>query len=148
LAAIDPVSRRRGLLVEVHPELGATVPPSVRREFCGRLFSRNIRVGMLVTPQVTLVIRDRLRTMQFRDDEYEVTELPTRSLLDAANLGPARTDEELSEQFANYLFAVAASWSTFVPDEAIPAFIPEVVAEVAQANIETWDGALERDDAR
>ena len=148
LAAIDPNSRRRGLLVEVHPELSEPVPSNILRDFCERLWLRHIRVGLLVTPDDTLVVRDRLSSRQFSADEYQVNALKTQTLLDAAQLGDARRDDELGRQFLEYLTAVAASWSRFLPSEAMPVMIPEVVSEIAKADFEAWDGPLEESDAR
>jgi len=148
LAAIDPSTRRRGLLAEIHPEIVGKPPESIIKDFCERLFLRNIRVGLLVTPMVTLVVRDRLRSMRFSRSEYDVVTLETQSLLDVAELGTASKDEGLGKQIHKYLAAVAASWSSFVPSDAIPAMIPEVVGELAQVDFEVWNGVLEESDAR
>ena len=148
IAAIDPSTRRRGLLVEVHPQLRDEIPPDVVNAFGRRLFERNIRVGMLVTPIKTLILRDLLRAMQFTPDEFAIGSVSTQALLNAGELGLAATDERLAQQVLDYLTAVAASWSTFLPTEAIPLMIPEAVGELAQADFELWDGLLEAQDAR
>lgn len=148
VAALDPATRRRGFLVEVHPELTADIPKPTLKSFLERLFIRNIRTGMLVTPDRTLVVRDRLSSMSFSPDEYHATPLVTQDLLDAAGLGIARRDEGLTRQVLDYVTAVAASWSSFIPDQAISAFLPEVVGELAEADFEVWDGPLDSDDAR
>jgi hypothetical protein len=38
---------------------------------------------------------------------------------------------------------VAGSWSTSVPDEALPMMLPEMVGGLAEARLEEWDDVLD-----
>src|SRR5690606_38155756 len=38
------------------------------------------------------------------------------------------------------LEAIASSWCSFLRESAIPAMVPDVVGNLAQANLEVWDG--------
>jgi hypothetical protein len=144
ITAIDPESRRRGFLVEVHPELEVEVPELVKTKFIQRLLLRNIHVGLLMTPDVTLVARDRLSAV----DKYITNTLKTTELFCAAQLGIPHRNESLTQQALEYLTAVGVSWSSAVPANAMSVLIPEVVAELAQVDLETWDGMLENNETR
>ena len=64
IAAIDPLSGSRELLVEVHPEIGE-ITDATLHAFAEKLFRRNVRVGLVMTPAQTVVLRDTLSSMQF-----------------------------------------------------------------------------------
>lgn len=147
IAAVDPRTGTRGLLVEVHP--GVSVPEQVIRSFKKRLFVRNIRVGLLVTRAQTMVLRDTLSSMDLSDNKYESHELNTKELLAAAQVRAATDQSEgaFTRQVVQMLEAVGSSWYSFLHPSAVSAMVPDVVGNLAEANIEVWDGLLDHDDA-
>lgn len=148
IAALDPVTGSRDLLVEVHPEL-AQVAPDVVRAFLERIFLRNIRVGMIVARKDTVVLRDTLSSMEFRDNRYEQHVLDTHALFTGAKIAAhsSLSEPEFVKCVVRMLEAIASSWYSFLHESAIPAMVPDVVGNLAQANLEVWDGLLERHDA-
>lgn len=146
IAALDPATGSRGLLAEVHPER-ADVPDAVLRDFCRRLFQRNVRVGLVITPTVVVVLRDTLSSMQLRDNRFERLDLSTPTLLAHAQLGAPRADAAFMKQIVTWLEAVASSWHSFLHDSAVAAMVPDVVGHLAGANLEVWEGLLEAHDA-
>lgn len=148
IIAVDPTTGRRGLLVEVHPDAAAqgdATPLADRLK--RRLFDRSIRVGLVFTPTTTLVVRDLLSTMEFDPNRFEVRSVPTADLLEHAGLGAPRHGDVFFEQVRTWLDAVGSSWYSFLSPKAAPAMVPDVVGHLAQANLESWDGLLERGDA-
>ncbi|MEO7034423.1 MAG: hypothetical protein ABI548_11020 [Polyangiaceae bacterium] len=148
IAALDPLTGTRALLVEVHREL--TSPShAVVAAFEERMFVRNVRVGLLVTPSKTLVLRDTLSSMQVPGNKYEVHEVQTADLLAGARVAvPVEQSEEaFTRQVVQMLEAVGSSWYTFLHPSAVTSMVPDVVGNLAQANLEVWDGVLEREDA-
>lgn len=147
VTAFDPLTGERSVIVEVHSDL-TSVPPQVRREFAERLFRRNVRVGMVVTPVKILVLRDTLSSMEFNDNKYELTELETGALFEHAKAGPpARQADALKAQVVRWLEAVGTSWYSFLHPSAVPALVPDVVGGLVDANLDVWDGLLDRHDA-
>lgn len=146
VAAIDPLNGSRGLLVEIHPDL-ADVSDAVVRAFAERLFRRNIRVGLIMTPARTVVLRDTLSSMQFNDNKYSIARLATDVLLAHAQLGPPRTGDAFLRQVITWLEAVGSSWYSFLHESAVPSMVPDVIGNLASASLETWDGVLEAHDA-
>jgi hypothetical protein len=146
IAAIDPKTGARGLLVEVHPERAA-VDDAMLEAFCRRLFNRNVRVGLLMTPSQTVVVRDMLTAMQFARNRFEEETIDTPTLLLHARLGaPARGDRFVS-QVRTWLEAIGGSWYSFLHDSAVGVMVPDVVGHLVEADLETWDGVLEAHDA-
>lgn len=148
IVALDPLTGARGLVVEVHADLD-TPSPEVVQSFRERLFLRNVRVGLLVTRARTLVLRDTLSRVDSQENKYELHELDTVDLFTAAKvrLPVARTDESFTEQVVRMLEAVGSSWYTFLHPSAVSAMVPDVVGNLAEANLEEWDGLLDRHDA-
>jgi hypothetical protein len=146
IAAVDPLTQSRGLLVEVHPELGS-IPAHIRQAFMRRLFERSIRVGMIVTPEVVEVIRDGLTSMEYRKNEFTGEQVKTEALLRRAEQGTPREGREFVEQVRGWLDAVGSSWFSFLDDSAVGCMVPDVVGHLANAKLETWDGILETHDA-
>lgn len=148
IAALDPLTGARTLLVEVHGQL-ASPARSVVLAFEQRLFSNHVRVGLLVTPSKTLVVRDTLSSMQFSENKYEVHEVQTVDLLAGARIAspPEQSEEAFTRQVVQLLEAVGSSWYSFLHPSAVTAMVPDVVGNLVQANLEVWDGLLERDDA-
>lgn len=147
IAALDPTTGTRGLLVEVHPELDAP-PLDAIQSLEERMFLRSIRVGLLITPTRTVVLRDTLSSIDLHDNRYETHELSTEDLFAGAKVGPAALSEAaFTQQVVRMLEAIASSWYSFLHPSAVPAMVPDVIGNLAQANLEVWDGLLERNDA-
>jgi hypothetical protein len=148
IIAVDPESRQRSMLIEIHPEIDGEPEESDVRTFEHRMFDRNVRVGLLVTRAWTYVVRDLLKAMDFAHNDFDLSKVETPLLLRAAGLGLPKSSESFSRQVLRWLDAVAgSSWSSFLPREAVPVMVPEVVGNLAQANFETWEGVLEPGDA-
>lgn len=147
ILAVDPETGQRSLLVEVHPEVGGGNEEAPLREFQRRLFERNIRVGLFVTPTWTYVVRDLLRSMVFETNKFEMDRVTSSTLLTAVGL-KAGSVVEYWRQILTWLEAVAGSWYSFVPHEAVSMMVPEVVGNLAQAKFEVWDDVLAPEDAR
>jgi hypothetical protein len=145
--ALDPETGQRSLLAEVHPEVAAGAEEAPMPAFQRRMFDRNIRVGLLVTPTWTYVVRDLLRSMDLTTNEFAVDRLATAPLLAAAGLKPG-IGPDYSRQVLTWLEAVAGSWHSFVPHDAVSIMVPEVVGNLAQAHFEVWDDVLGEEDAR
>jgi hypothetical protein len=146
IAAIDPMSGSRELLVEVHPEV-EEVSDATLHAFAERLFRRNVRVGLVMTPAQTVVLRDTLSSMQFADNKYARARLATEVLMRHARLGAPRGGEHFLSQALTWLEAIGSSWYTFLHESAVSAMVPDVVGNLAGATLETWDGLLESHDA-
>lgn len=147
IAALDPQTGSRDLLVELHSDVEA-ISANVRRSFAERLFLRNVRVGMIITPVQSEVLRDRLSSMDFSDSKYEVRPLNTRLLFAGAKVGEPRPDEAtFVRQVVQLLEAVGSSWYTFLHPSAVEAMVPDVVGNLAGANLEILDGLLNTHDA-
>ena len=119
VAAIDPLTGSRELLVEVHPDMGE-VTDATLHPFAERLFHRNVRVGLVVTPAQTVVLRDTLSSMQFVDNRYALARLDTDVLMRHARLGGPRSGEHFLSQVVTWLEAVGSSWYTFLHESADP----------------------------
>lgn len=148
IIAIDPRTGRRGLLVEVHPDVPEdTDVRALAASLSRRLFDRSIRVGIVFTPSQTLVVRDRVTETSFNSNRFDTAQVPTVALLEFARLGAPRAGSAFYRQVRDWLEAVGSSWYSFLWPDAAPTMVPDVVGHLAQANLETWDGLLERGDA-
>lgn len=147
IIVVDPESGQRSMIVEVHPEIVGEVPDQGIRVFEQRMFDRNVRVGLVFTPAWTYVVRDLLNSMSFDDNKFDVSKVETPLLLRAATLGPPRPGSAFSHQVVRWLEAIAGAWSSFLPSEAFPAMVPEVIGNLAQAHFEQWDDVLKAGDA-
>lgn len=144
--AFDPRSGKREVIVEVRPDLVDVEPREDLTRLQRRLYDRHVHTGLLVTPVTAYFIRDTLASLDFSPTSYEVQMLPTATLFSRINAGTVATDEELYAQVKLWLDAVAGSWSTFVPDEALPMMLPGMVGGLAQAHVEEWDDVLDAED--
>lgn len=145
--AVDPGTGRRGLLVEVHSEASTEADDVLAANLGRRLFDRSIRVGLVFTPTRVLVVRDRVTETSFTANRFDVARVPAVNLLAFARLGAPRPGPAFYEQVRTWLEAVGSSWFSFLWPNAAPAMVPDVVGHLAHADIETWDGLLERGDA-
>ena len=132
--------------MEVYPTLAA-IPEAVVQPFADRLLRRNIRVGLVVTPTETVVVRHALTGAQLGSEKYSVARLATDALLVRAGLGSPPAGEPFVRQVSTWLEAIGSSWYSFLHESAIPSMVPDVVGNLAGADLEIWDGLLEAYDA-
>jgi hypothetical protein len=147
---IDPMTGRRGLLIEAHPEAPEGDGPAhaLARELCRRLFDRSIRVGIVVTRSTTVVVRDLVTQTSFAQNRFRFDSVPTPNLFAHAQLGaPLAGAAAFCEQVRTWLEAVGSSWYSFLWPDAAPAMVPDVVGHLAQALLATHEGLLQRGDA-
>ena len=146
IIAIDPKTRRRALLIEIHPEMNR---PSVEdiNSFHRRMFDRNIYTGMIVTPEVVMVHVDQFNQVGFDDTNYATRELNTPILFTGANIGRPRRGDAFCEQVRRWLKAIESSWFSLLQPDAIEAMVPEVVGSLYEAELATWDNVLDASDA-
>jgi len=145
--AFDPISKRRRVIIEVRPDLVSGATDADIHKFEQRLFEGRVGSGLLVTPSFAYFILDTLATLMFSTKSYEVGRLDTGALVSRTHSGHVGTGEALHGQVKTWLDAVAGSWSTFVPDEALPFMLPEMVGRLADSNLQEWDDVLELGDA-
>jgi hypothetical protein len=145
IVASDRVTGRRGLIIEVHPEL---TEPSEEEltSFCKRLYDRNVYVGLVVTPQVTAVVRDLLTEVSFSGNRYEIHRLSTPELMQQARITP-RSGQAFHAQVRVWLNAINSSWYSVLPKDALTAMMPEVIGSLVEADLETLDDVLESSNA-
>ena len=141
--AFDPRSGRREVVVEVRPDLEDGVTEEDLERFERRLYERRIHAGLLITPKMTYFVRDTLASLEFSTASYELKELPTSTLLSRIYPDQVAVGEGLYAQVKTWLEGVAGSWSTFVPGEALPMMLPEMVGGLAQAHFDEWDDVLD-----
>ena len=144
--ASDSRSGRREIIVEVRPDLHDGAGQYDIEKFERRLNDRHIHAGLLVTPKTAYFLRDTLVSLAFSPGSYEVRKLPTETLFSRINGGGVAPGEGLYAQVKLWLDAVAGSWSTFVPDEALPFMLPEMIGGLAESNLEEWDDVLDAED--
>lgn len=143
LLALDPQTQRIGLITEIHGSLTpeASVESALSR-LKRRMYDSNVSAGLLFTPEKTYVLRDMVTAMEFEVNEVDVWGVETRHLFEHAKIGAPKQDlKKLCDQARRWLQAVGSSWSSFVPDDAVPYMIPEVVGRLAQAEITLLDEA-------
>ncbi len=146
IVAIDPKTRRRALLIEVHPDIQRPSEDDIGA-FRRRMFDRNIYTGMMVTPQVILVQLDQFNKVGFHATNYDQRELGTSALFTSAKIGKPRTGEGFYAQVMELLNAIESSWFSLLQRDAIDAMVPEVVGSLCEAELATWDDVLDASDA-
>jgi hypothetical protein len=147
IIAVDPVTGRRGLLVEIYPDRAAGDKAALCADISRRLYDRSIRVGLVVTPEDTLLVRDVVSGVGFDENRFETRRLPTAELLTHAGLGAPRAGAAFCEQVRTWLEAIGTSWFSYLAPEAAAVMVPDVVGHLVHADLETWDGLLEQGDA-
>jgi hypothetical protein len=143
--ASDRRSGKREVIAEVHPDLDEADKPHLER-LERRLYDRHVHAGILITPNNTYFVRDTLASIEFSPKSYEVIPLGTAKLLSRLQRGRVASGEGLYAQVKLWLDSVAGSWSTFVPDEALPMMLPEMVGGLAEAQVEEWDELLDAEE--
>lgn len=134
--------------MEVHGGEVSSPPSRELAELTRRMYERNVRVGLLVTPLRTFVVRDLLTSVQYARNRYVSDSVPTMLLLETTGAKqPAEDEDALTEQTLRWLEGAAAAWDSFVPAVATPTFVPEVVGQLAQSDFEVWDDVLGARDA-
>lgn len=82
-ATAPPLGRLRGQHSARHPNRPRAARPAPDTQ---RRFARRIRVGLLVTRRWAYVVWDRLTSMTFEANQFDVRRAPTTDLLTAAGL--------------------------------------------------------------
>jgi hypothetical protein len=131
------------VIVEVRPDLLDGAAAGDLEPFARRLYDRHVHAGLLITPKLAYFVRDTLAKLEYSPHSYDVKELPTTTLFRVTHQGVVAPGDGLYAQVRTWLDAVAGSWSTFVPDEALPMMLPEIVGGLAQARLEEWDDVLD-----
>lgn len=138
--AFDHVSGKWEAIIEVRPELGAADPGDIER-LERRIFGRHMHAGILITPETAYFVRDTHATMEFSTDSYQVQPLATAKLFSRLDIGSVAADDGLYAQVKLWIDAVACSWWTFVPDEALPMMLSGMVGRLAGAHVDVLDDA-------
>jgi hypothetical protein len=146
IIAIDPKTRRRALLIEIHPDLARPSPEDINA-FRVRMFERNIYAGMMITPEIVLVELDQFNEVGFHASNYDERELTTPILFKSAKIGTPQKGKQFYDQVMKWLNAVESSWFSLLQPDAIEAMVPEIVASLHEAELSTKDDVLETDDA-
>lgn len=150
IVAVDRATHFKGLLVEVYPESlpdGELEKATV--ELKRRLFDGCIRVGILVTPEVMLVLRNVVPESAFKASGFEVQRVPTAELLEHAGVGKPHPGPGLAVQVRRWLEAVGRSWFSFLWRGAVSTMVPDVVGHLGDVDLEELEGVLgqEEEDA-
>lgn len=137
----------KGVIVEVHHDLDEPTPElldALKR----RMFLRNVRVGLIMTPTHTVVLRDTLSSMDVHKNHYEQDSLKTVDLFDAARVGKVKpTADAFLQQVLAMLMAIGSSWLTYLHRSAVSSMVPEVIGSLVQAELEVSEGLLTQDSA-
>jgi hypothetical protein len=143
--AFDSASGCREVIIEVHPELDQVSNNEIEKLEL-RMYDRRIHLSMLITPKLTYFVQDKFKTLEFSPTSYDAKNLDTQVLFRQTNHGHVIHGEGLYTQVELWLDAVSGSWSSFIPDEALPFMLPEMVGALASSNFEKWDRLLEEGD--
>ncbi len=146
IVAIDQKTRRRALLIEIHPDMNRPSAADINA-FRTRMFERNIYAGMMVTPEVVLVELDQFNQVGFHASNYDERTLATPTLFTSANIGRPQRGKQFYDQVKKWLGAVESSWFSLLQPDQIEAMVPEVVGSLHEAELSTWDDVLEANDA-
>jgi hypothetical protein len=140
----DPLTGRQGLLIRVQADADGVSPEAVDG-FVIQLFRTSIRVGLLMTPLETVVVRDALSSMAFRTNQFLQDKLETAALLKHAHLGTPKSGPAFESQVRRWIEAVGESWFHALPPEAVGKMVPDVVGHITGAALE--ESSVEQRDA-
>lgn len=143
--ASDPQSGRRELLIEVRPDLATATQADLDR-IKRALYDERVHSGLFITLERAYFIRDRLSSLEFVADSFEVGELPNTILFERTHQGRVEAGDALYGQVKEWLADVSRSWWRFVPDEALPLILPEIVGRITGAAFEESDRAFGSED--
>lgn len=146
IVAIDPKTRRRALLIEIHPDSDKPSHSDIHA-FQKRMHERNIYAGMIITPKVVLIELDQLNDVGFQRLNYDERTLATDELFNYAKIGAPQVGTQFYPQVKKWLKNIESSWFSILNREAIEAMVPEVVGSLLEAELATWDNVLETEDA-
>ena len=148
IVAVDQATHFKGLLVEIYPEsLPDGELQNAADELKRRLFDQRIRVGIVVTPDVMLVVRDVAPEPAFKVSGFEVQKVPTAELFEYAGLGKPRPGAGLTSQVRQWLEAVGWSWYSSLWRGAVSAMVPDVVGHLVNVELDEFEGLLGQEDA-
>lgn len=148
IVASDPTTGGRGLLIEVHANLDNV--DDRKDAFCTRMFDTSMRVGMLVTPKDTVVVRDTLSSMERVTNRFSFDYVNTADLFAASK---QKANEHISDEAGltkrvlAWLRAVGHSWWDNLPQAAVAAMVPDVVGHLVGAELEDWEGVKNTNEA-
>ncbi len=109
------------------------------------MFMRNIRVGLVVTREQTMVVRDTLSSMSCLTNVYAREKLATADLFAGARIrNGGQSESDFVACVLQMLEAIGSSWYSSLHPSAIPAMVPDVVGNLAQAKLEVSNGLLEQ----
>jgi hypothetical protein len=147
IAALDPLTGARCLLVEVHTKTEKDEKAKKNiQDFKARMFRHNIRVGILITHDKTVVVRDMLSDMKFENNNYKEDSIETKDLLKYANVGvegDLPDEDAFTRQVIKMLEAIGSSWYSSLLPSAVSIMVPDVVGNLAQAELEVQNGLLD-----
>lgn len=147
IAAIDPDTRLRTVLAEIHGEI-AEPTPRLLRDLRRRMYDRVIDTGLFLTPRLTTVTQRRVLNGPFREDDFTRADLGTGELFRDAELGAPKAGEAFLLQARSWIETIASSWPSFLGDTAKRVLVPWVVGTLSKADrFETWDDVLDVEDA-
>lgn len=134
--AVDRETKRHGLLVDVYDVAPTDSEPRDRAvDLTRRLIRRSVRVGLAITPYLTLVIKDPLLELMITPDAFTVRRISTELLLEHAGIGAPAAGTGFRWQIWRWLSMLGAQWRTLLPPEAIPLFVPDVVGHLLDVDL-------------
>jgi len=100
-----------------------------------------------MSPDETRVIVDLLTSMEPSDNRYSDHAVQTALLFSQAGLGAAQSGSAFYSQVKQWLEAVATSWFSYLHPDAVQIMVPDVIGNLAEAELEEWDDTNERSNA-
>ena len=139
IVAFDSRSGDRTLIAEVHPHIDDIPSKEELRAFENRLFDANVRTGLLITSTHFVVVRDKLTSMEQRDNRYKEIPLESRQLFIRAGSEVMNQRSDI-DKILVYLKILPHIWSRCLSADALEAFMPDVVGPLYEAEFEVFDG--------
>lgn len=147
--AVNPNNGDPNVIIEVHPDLPDGADEVAHLEpLKRRLYHERLPAGLLVSPKFVYVVRDTFKSLNFDPkDSYKVDRIITKVFFSQIYDGRTPIEQILYSQTKRWLEMMSQSWSTAVPDEAVPFVLPELVGGLADTEIVEVDGLLNIEDA-
>lgn len=140
--ASDQQTGQRKYAVEARPDLDEGEGLAELEQFKRRLYDGRIHAGLLITPKTARFVSDTFKSLEFSSDSYEVMELPTETLFKRVH-EHVEPGEAFYLQVRKWLDAVNRSWWRFVPDEALPMVLSDVIGGLAHADLGEYGDVLD-----
>lgn len=141
LIAYNPDSGSPEVITEVYSDASKNIQ-SVINNFKKRLYDQRVQHGILVTPEKTYFVRDNLKSLQFSHNSFDVNPISTDIILQQLHRHSG-VSYILDFQIKLWLEGVSKNWSKYIPDEALPFMLPEMVGGLAEATIEEYSGLID-----